>query len=152
MNPSASVSQELAGKKWCAQAVVACADLEMEETLVSVLRRAGFYPIRSENLEEIKALLAEEETVMAFSQTSLFPEVLRASEAGPKVPVVACSGWYDEDFYLDAMCSGAFEYLSSPYSREEVEWVVHSAMAWGPLLGRKAVRQPDSVSPAVGND
>jgi DNA-binding NtrC family response regulator len=127
-------------KKWCAQAIVACTDFEIEEILVSVLRGFGIHPIVSDSLEEIGALLAEEETVMAFSQTNLpdgsFQKVLSAAEIrASKVPVILCSELYDEDLYIDVMSMGAFEYLAFPCDREEVEWVVNNAIKWGPLLG-----------------
>jgi len=127
-------------KKWCAQAVVACTEFEIEEMLTRVLREFGIHPIVSDSLEEIGALLAEEETVVAFSQTNLpvgsFQKVLSAAETrASKVPVVVCSEAYNEDLYIDVMSMGAFEYLAFPCDREEVEWVVNNAIKWGPLLG-----------------
>ena len=84
-------------------------------------------------MDEIQALLAEDETVMAFSQAKFggccFADVLEAARiSGAGVPVIVCSEFYNKDLYIYVMSLGAFDYLAFPYSREEVEWIVHQAL------------------------
>jgi len=135
------------------QAIVACSDLGIQKLLVQVLRELGLQPLLSESLEEIRRFLSEEETVVVFSQLTVgdhgFQEVLRAADDPRwKVPVVVCSEIYDENLYVDVMSVGAFDYLALPSAWDEVEWVVHNALHWGPLL--RGTRVPRfSHKPAV---
>lgn len=117
------------------QAVVACTDPEIQQLLISVLRESGLQPVLSEALDHLRALLAQEETVMAFSPPRVsqgsFRDVLRAADRpGSKVPVIICSESFDKNLYIEAMQLGAFEYLAYPYRREEVAWVVNNALSW----------------------
>jgi DNA-binding NtrC family response regulator len=117
------------------QAIVACADPEIQQLLVRVLDEFGLQPVVSTTLDEAKTLLTHEEAAMAFSQTRFrkgtFREVLRAADGQEsRVPVIVCSEFYDRDLYIEAMSLGAFDYLAFPYRREEVEWVVNNALNW----------------------
>jgi FixJ family two-component response regulator len=45
-----------------------------------------------------------------------------------KLPVIVCSPFTDDHLYMDAMCRGAFDFVAYPYSRQEVDWIVNSAL------------------------
>lgn len=123
------------------RAIVACTDPEIRQLLVSVLHEFGLQPTLPETLDEAKALLAREETALAFVQPRFsdgsFQEVLGAGD-GPRsrVPVIVCSEFYDKDLYIEAMSLGAFDYLAFPYRREDVAWVVNNAVSLGSLSPR----------------
>jgi DNA-binding NtrC family response regulator len=120
------------------RAVVACTDPEVWLILISVLSEFGLQPILSETLDHAKGLITQEETVMAFVQPRFsdgnFHAILRAAN-GPRsrVPVILCSDFYDKELYIEAMSLGAFDYLSFPYRREDVAWVVNNALSRGSL-------------------
>lgn len=127
------------------RAVIACTDPEIRQVLTSVLREFGLQPVFLERLDDLRAHLAQQETVMVFIQSRFvkkgFREVLSAAERpGSRVPVIVCSEFYDKDIYMEAMTQGAFDYLATPYRREEVAWIVNNAVHWGP--------QPSSVHAA----
>lgn len=127
------------------RAIIACADPEIQQLLISVLGEFGLQPVLSTTLDDAKALLIQEETALAFSQTSFgegsFREVLRAADGlGSRVPVIVCSEFYDKDIYIEAMALGAFDYLAFPYRREEVAWVVNNALNWGSVSPRLHVQ------------
>ena len=120
------------------QAIIVCADPEIQEFLISVLSEFGIKPVVSARLDEATPLLAQEETVMAFSQSQFsegsFVDVLKlADRRESKLPVIVCSEFYDKDLYIEAMGLGAFDYLASPYRRREVAWVVNNALSSGAL-------------------
>jgi DNA-binding NtrC family response regulator len=121
-----------------AQAIVACTDSEIQQLLISVLGDFGLQPILSTTLDDAKALLAQEETAMAFSQARFtegsYREFLRAADSpSSRVPLILCSEFYDKDLYVEAMTLGAFDFLAFPYRSEEVARVVSNALAWGAL-------------------
>ena len=120
------------------QAIVACTDAEIRQILTSVLREFAIQPVFLENLDEVRDLLAQQEPLIVFIQTRIvqgdFREVLRAADCpGSGIPVIVCSEFYDKDIYIEAMALGAFDYLATPYRREEVVWVVNNAVGWGSL-------------------
>jgi len=116
------------------QAIVACADPEIRQRLLSVLNEFRLHPVLLETLDDAKGLLAQEETAMVFVQPTFrdgnFQEILRAAN-GPesRVPVIVCSEYYDKELYIEAMSLGAFDYLTFPYRREDVAWVIHNAVS-----------------------
>lgn len=120
------------------RAIVACTDPEIRQLLINVLNEFGLQPTLSETLDDTKAFLTREETVMAFVQPRFsdgsFQEVLSAAD-GPRarIPVIVCSEFYDKDLYIEAMQQGAFDYLAFPYRREDLAWVVNNAVNWGAL-------------------
>lgn len=123
------------------RAIVACADPEISQILLSVLSQFELKPVLSETLDNVKVLFAQGETAVAFVQPKFndgnFQEVLRAAN-GPRarVPVIVCSEFYDKELYIEAMSLGAFDYLAFPYRREDVAWVVNNAVSRGSLCPR----------------
>jgi DNA-binding NtrC family response regulator len=120
------------------RAIVACADPEIRQRLLSVLSEFGLQPVLPETLADAKALLTREETAVAFVQPKFskgsFLEVLRdAGAIASSVPVIVCSEFYDKELHIEAMSLGAFDYLAFPYRREDVAWVVNNAVSLGSL-------------------
>ena len=118
------------------QAIVACADPEIRQRLLSVLNEFRLHPVLLDTLDDAKVLLTQEETAMALVQPRFsdgnFHEILRAAN-GPesRTPVIVCSDYYDKELYIEAMSLGAFDYLAFPYRREDVAWIVHNAVSRG---------------------
>lgn len=138
MKQAKTIPKDQSAVKKRAQAIVACGDPEIQQVLVSVLSEFGLKPLLSTTLDEAKALLAQEEIAIAFSQTRFtkgsFREVVRAADSPEsRVPVIICSEFYDKDLYIEAMTLGAFDYLAFPYRCEDVAWVVNNALNWGSL-------------------
>lgn len=119
------------------QAIVACNNPGLRQLLITVLREFGIQPVLSETLDDLRVLLAQEETVMVFSPPKFrqgsFREVLGTADgSGSKVPVVVCSEFFDRNLYVETMQLGAFDYLASPCRREDVDWVVNNAVNFSP--------------------
>lgn len=58
-----------------------------------------------------------------------FHDILRATtQTGLQVPVIVASRSDDTRSYLDAMRSGAYDYVATPCQRSEVEWIVANAL------------------------
>jgi DNA-binding NtrC family response regulator len=141
MGQTSITSKGESGARDRTRAIVACADPEIRQSLLSVLSEFGLQPVLPETLDDAKGLITQEETVMAFVQPRFsdgnFQEILRAAN-GPRsrVPVIVCSEFHDRELYIEAMSLGAFDYLAFPYRREDVEWVVNNAVSRGSLYPR----------------
>jgi DNA-binding NtrC family response regulator len=101
--------------------------------LCSLLGELGLNPVLAATLTEAEAILSRHALGLIFCEDVLpdgsFADFLHAVERqGPPVPVVVCSDAADWGVYLEAMEHGAFDYISRPYRRMEVEWTVSSAL------------------------
>jgi len=90
-------------------------------------------PVFSSTVSEARVLLARQSVLLVFCEADLadgnFRDVLRAAEtAEAKIPVVVASRRDDTAEYLEAMGSGAFDFIACPFRRAEVEWIVSHAL------------------------
>ncbi len=115
------------------QVLVAVSDAQGRHTLVKALTKKGMNPLFAETLTEARKILDHQPVAMVFCETDLkdgsFKDLL-FSEAGakPKAPVVVCAQFYDKDLYMDAMGSGAFDFIAYPYAHQEVDWILSGVM------------------------
>lgn len=111
------------------QVLVACSDPESWRTLLGVLAQCGLEPVFSSTVSEAREILAGQSVLLVFCEADLadgsFHDVLRAAEtAEAKIPVVVASRRDDTAEYLEAMGSGAFDFIACPFRSAEVEWIV----------------------------
>jgi DNA-binding NtrC family response regulator len=115
------------------QVLVAVSDAQGRRILVKALTEKGLNPLFAETLTEARKILDHQPVAMVFCETDLkdgnFKDLL-FSEAGmkSKAPVVVCAQFYDKDLYMDAMGSGAFDFIAYPYARQEVDWILNGVM------------------------
>lgn len=113
--------------------LVALSDVDEKKSLADALGAQELDVIFTENVQQARQVLGNEQVVIVFCQPELadgsFPDLLNPSKPTSKsVPVVVCSPFYDKDVYVDAMCRGAYDFVSYPYAREEVVWIVSGAL------------------------
>jgi DNA-binding NtrC family response regulator len=116
-------------------ALVVNADPADQETLKDLLGACGveadFLSTLNETIERLEEGRAGILVCNANLPDGTFRDIISAiSERGLDLPVIVCSDFYDRDLYIEAMSLGAFDYLSFPYRREEVTWVVNNAVNW----------------------
>jgi DNA-binding response OmpR family regulator len=115
------------------EVLVTCSRPEDRYALARVLVRCGLKPVLSSSVEKSRGLLARRPVRLVFcddelpdgSVGRLLEEIRRTAS---RVPVVVISRLENWDEYLRAMRLGAFDYISSPIRRAEVERVVAKAI------------------------
>ena len=140
------------------EVLVTCSHSDDRYRLARVLVRCGLKPVLSSSVEKSRGLLARRPVRLVFcddelpdgSVGRLIEEIRKASS---RVPVVVISRLENWDEYLRAMRLGAFDYISSPIRRAEVERVVAKALEEAPVLPLPPRFDPDGgaglASPAA---
>jgi DNA-binding NtrC family response regulator len=67
-----------------------------------------------------------------------YRDVLRHLGLAGQTALVVCAEFYDKQAYVEAMSLGAFDYVTFPYHRRDVEWIIANAV-------RKAAAPPAAV-------
>ena len=107
--------------------LVVCSDPANRQTLKRVLDECHLTPEYCATVSDARRKLARKRVPLVFCEPELtdgsFRDVLGVAEGtASKVVVTSRSGETRE--YMEAMGLGAFDYMSSPYRRSEVEWIV----------------------------
>lgn len=114
--------------------LVALADPKGQRAFESALARSGVRPVFASSVGETRRILERERIELVICEDHLndgdFHDVLTASRSGPagRVPVVVTSHLDDTSEYLEAMKLGAFDFISAPYERHEIERIVDHAL------------------------
>jgi len=125
-----------------ASVLVACSDSESRCALASILADLGLDPVVVSSVDEARAILLGQPVRLVFCEDNLpdggFHDVLRAVKlAGTGVPLVVCSLLGEMDEYLDAMTSGAFDFIVPPFRSAELESIVSSVLQECPSRTKK---------------
>lgn len=115
------------------QVLVVSSDSESRQTLLQILVQYALEPVCSSTVKEARAVLARQPVLLAICEADLtdgtFRDLLRAvQDSKARIPVVVASRLDDTDAYLEAMGSGAFDFIARPYLRSEVERIVGRAL------------------------
>ena len=113
--------------------LIACSEAENRQALLEVLSHCGLEAVLSASVREARRVLSRRGVGLVFCASHLkdgsFQDVLRTTEAaGEKIPVVVTSRVDNTSEYLEAMRSGAFDYVACPYQRSELERIVSRAL------------------------
>ena len=115
------------------QVLIACSEPEGRRALTRALAECGLETVFVPTVAGARSILAQGRVSLVFCAAELtdgkFGDVLRAAQlAGHKVPVIVASRSDDTRKYLDAMRSGAFDYVATPCRRDEMERIVAHAL------------------------
>lgn len=115
------------------EVLIACSDPEGRKALTRALAGCDLKPVYAPTVASARSVLARGGVSLVFCATDLidgrFDEVLRAAkQAGREVPVIVASPSADTQKYLEAMRSGAFDYVATPCRKSDVEWIVENAL------------------------
>lgn len=68
---------------------------------------------------------------MVFCQERLpdgsYRDILQSLGQSAKTAVVVCAEFYDKKAYIEAMSLGAFDYITHPYQKNDVDWIIENA-------------------------
>jgi len=133
------------------EVLVTCSRSEDRYALARVLVRCGLKPVLSSSVEKSRGLLARRPVRLVFCDDELpdgsvgrLLEEIRKTAS--RIPVVVISRLENWDEYLRAMRLGAFDYISSPIRRAEVERVVAKAIEESPAPPLPPPFDPDGES------
>lgn len=134
------------------EVLVACLRSEDRQALASMLERLGLKPILVSSVEKSRGVLAERSVRLIFCEDELpdgsvgrvLDEIHKSSL---HVPVIVISRLENWDEYLRAMRLGAFDYITSPLRRSEVEQVIRRALDELPAPGTEPNGGPALTSP-----
>jgi FixJ family two-component response regulator len=101
----------------------------MRDALAGTETELEFCP----SLAGLRANFGREKGVIVFCQARLpdgtYQDLLNlAASQGSKVPIVLCSDFFDKTTYIEAMSSGAYDYIVFPYRRSEIEWIIGNVL------------------------
>jgi len=122
--------------------LVACNDYESRCTLASILADFGLDPVFASSVDQARAILLGQPIRLVLCEDTLpdgsFRDVLHTLRlAGSGVPLVVCSLLGEIDEYLEAMESGAFDFIAPPFRPTELESIVNSALNEYPPESKK---------------
>jgi len=112
--------------------LVACKDYESRCALASILADFGLDLVFASSVDQARAILLGQPIRLVLCEDTLpdgsFRDVLHTLKlAGSGTPLVVCSlGEIDE--YLEAMESGAFDFIAPPFNATDLAYVVRSAI------------------------
>ena len=116
------------------RALVISSSEENRATLSAALSSEGLAPMLCSSMAEARALLEHSEISIVICDDRLpgrcFEKVVaKAREKRNPIPVIAVSRTGEWREYLEALRMGAFDYLSLPLRRDELDRVLASALS-----------------------
>ncbi len=127
------------------EVVVVSSDLAHRNLLTGVLASLGLDPMPTSSLRECREILAQKNVGLVFCDRLVtdghYQDLLAASpQSGERPRVVVTSRSADWDEYREAMTCGAFDIISAPCRRTDVEWTV--------IQAKRAGRGTEGTGPA----
>lgn len=125
------------------RALVISASEESRAALSEVLVADGFVPVLCSSMTDARKFIERDDIGIVFCDDCLSDGCLKnvVAEVGKRqrpVPVIAVSRTGEWHEYFEALRAGAFDYLSLPLRRDELDRVLASALRERPIRGAKA--------------
>ena len=113
--------------------LVALADPASQRALSNVLPLHDAEPVFASTMREARDVLASGPVALVVCEDCLIDGSYRdllpvAQAARGDVPVVVTSRTDNPEEYLEAMKLGAFDFVAAPFSRTELDRIVHNAL------------------------
>jgi DNA-binding NtrC family response regulator len=111
--------------------LIACSNPEWAHALCEVLSIWGMEVSRADSLPAARSILREQPVAVVFAEMSLRGSDFRElheflTSTAREVPLIALIS--DEKRYGEAIQCGAFDAISYPWRRSEVQWMVIHAL------------------------
>jgi len=128
-------------------ALVISASEENRAALSEALAADGFVPALCGSMAEARKFIEADDTAIVFCDDRLHDGCLKSvvaevAKQHRSIPVIAVSRTGEWDEYFEALTIGAFDYLSLPPRRDELDRVLASALG-------KSFRPSDEVNVEV---
>jgi DNA-binding NtrC family response regulator len=113
--------------------LIALRDPASRRIVSNLLPQQDVEPVFAATLREARAVLAHEPVAMVVCEDFLIDGSYRdllpvAQAARGDVPVVVASRTDNPEEYLEAMKLGAFDFVAAPFTRAELDRIVHNAL------------------------
>lgn len=102
--------------------------------LVEVLVRLGTEVIHARNCQEAKRLFKVEKSIDLLFTGADLPDgnwedmLILAAQSRSYLPVIVVSKMVDIEFYLEALGSGAFDFITPPFLTSDMAHIIRSAI------------------------
>jgi len=136
--------------------LVASNNTESRCVLASILAYLGLDLVFASSVDEAQAILLEKPIRLVLCEHTLpdgsFHDVLQTLKvAGSGTPLVVCSVLGEMDEYLEAMASGAFDFIVPPFRSTELESIVNSVLQeYSPRTKKQPLAQ--TANPALAKE
>ena len=132
--------------------LVACNDCESRCALASILADFGLDLVFASSVDQARTILLGQPIRLVLCEGTLpdgsFRDVLHTLKlAGSRVPLVVCSLLGEMDEYLEAMESGAFDFIAAPFRPTELESIVNSVLG---EYSRQSKKRPVAETANLG--
>lgn len=124
---------------------------EAFEDLVSVLYRLDMEVVHARNCREANSLFKGEKSVDLLMTGADLPDgswedmLVLAAQSKSYLPVIVVSKMVDIELYLEALGSGAFDFITPPFQASDLAHIIRSAI-YKELV---SVKQSMSIQQAV---
>ena len=120
----------------------------LHRRLLEMLRNCGLYVLELDTVEQSRSLLRQRSVPLIFCEDRLedgtYRDLLAAVQATRSAPpcVVVLSRTGEMRDYVEAMQSGAFDFLSPPYEWKQLEDILERASRNRPLSSGPPLPKP----------
>lgn len=130
-----------------AQILIADDELNLRKVLSAILRRQGYEVWAAADGAEALSLMREHEFQVVITDLKMpgigGMEVLKRARAeSPGLPVIVITAHGTIDTAVEALKTGAFDYITKPFEQEEIVQVVQKALATAELSAQEVQAEP----------
>ncbi|MBI3693700.1 MAG: hypothetical protein HY238_02510 [Acidobacteria bacterium] len=139
-----------------ATALLCCGSVDEYPDLCSVLEEIGVRVLAAPNSADAVEWARLESIVLIVitldNDSQWRTTIQTLQERAPDAPVIAYSRLPDERLWIDALEAGAYDFLSSPLYRRDLQWLLERAIQGRknrvvPLPIRAEVHEPEQPGP-----
>ncbi len=117
-------------------------EANLRKVLAALLRKEGYHVLTAATGEEGLALLQQEQVEVLLTDLRMpgldgMAVLQQAVAQKPGLPVVMLTAHGTVDTAVDAMQSGAFDYLTKPFDKDELSTIIKKAIATAGLQARE---------------
>lgn len=131
---SNAILEKVGAIRWPLEVLVATADADIRRSLADLLAECGLSPVVCSSLGEAQSILVRQPICLVFCDYRLpdgdFRDVLyQVKRSASSIPVVVCNRMGDRREFLNALKSGAFDYIDCTWPRQEIQQIVRQALS-----------------------
>jgi DNA-binding NtrC family response regulator len=113
--------------------LIACSDVEIGQSIVTIIARLGFSTMSTLSVSESREVLAKEDVGLIFCGRRFrdgdYKDIVTLAGSRQDRPrIVLATAYIDPQEYLESRQLGIFDVIASPYYPTNVEWIVIQAL------------------------
>lgn len=129
------------------QVLLLCVDSTVRSDMLDRLMRSGVMPLICQSFKDAQSMLSRQSVSVTFCEDVLLNLFNRELSPMTRAPLVVISRTGGHDEYLEALISGAFEFVRLPAPVDEIRTVLRRAMraigAQKPVVRKRTATVPN---------